>query len=171
MGLGAGFKLKDPKDKEREKDNIKLKGEKHKSKHKDKEKVDDDTPPYDVYAPSGWTSILEDWLCNGGGCTTSTNDPDASSSSAFSSPKHLSTGNLPDRVAAKEQWKGLYHPVIKHRMMGLYLTVYVHRAIRGLVRGDLNHRLCYVTLLIAWSRDFEVCRDGWVNRGSCGEQR
>lgn len=146
MGLGAGFKLKDPKDKEREKDNIKVKGEKHKSKHKEKEKDDDDTPSYDVYAPSGWTSILEDWLCNGGGYTTNAESLTDSSGSVFGSPRHLSTGNLHERVAAKEQWKGLYHPVIKHRMMGLYLTVYVHRDIRGLVRGDSNCRLCCVIL-------------------------
>jgi hypothetical protein len=57
-------------------------------------------------------------------------------SSPFPPSKQLSTGNLPERMAGKEQWKGPYQPLIKHRMMGLYLTVYIHRDIRTLVRGE-----------------------------------
>jgi hypothetical protein len=147
MGLGAGFKLKDLKDKERDKENIKEskdKGDKHKSKQKDKEKDrdrDDDDLSHDIYAPPGWTSILEDWLCNGGGCTmnaksSSLFEAGTSPSPLFPPPKHRSTGSLPERAAGKEQCKGPYQPLIKHRMMGLYLTVYIHRDIRTLVRGQ-----------------------------------
>lgn len=137
MGLGAGFKLKDFKDKERDKENIrdnKDKGEKHKLKQKDKDKDDEDLS-LDIYAPSGWTSILEDWLCSG---TKSSNlfTAGASSSPPFPPPKQLSTCDFPECVVGKEQWKGLYQPLIKHRMMGLYLTVYIHRDIRTLVRGE-----------------------------------
>jgi hypothetical protein len=135
MGLGAGFRLKDLKDKERDKENIKDskdKGDKHKSKQKDKDKDrDEEDASHDVYAPSGWTSILDDWLCNGSGCTSNTKY----SSPLFPPVNHLSTGNLPERATGKEQWKGPYQPLIKHRMMGLYLTVYIHRDIRTLVRG------------------------------------
>jgi hypothetical protein len=137
MGLGAGFKLKDLKDKE----NIKDKSDKYKSKQKDKvkEKEDDDIS-HDIYAPTGWTSLLEDWLCNGSGCT------DAKASNSFAAgtspsplllpPKHLSAGNLSEYAGGKEQWKGPYQTLIKHRMMGLYLAVYIHRDIRTLVRGE-----------------------------------
>lgn len=134
MGLGAGFKLKDLKDKEREKENIKEKdkGERHKLK-KEREKDDEDPSSNDAYAPSGWTSILEDWLCNGVGLTT---NKTASSLSSPGTPpaKHQSPGGQ-QRSSAKEQWKGPYQPLIKERMMGLYLTVFVHRDIRNLVRG------------------------------------
>jgi hypothetical protein len=142
MGLGAGFKLKDLKDKEREKENIKDtkdKGERPKSKHKDKEKEkNEEDLSHDVYAASGWTSILEDWLCNGSGCTTDAKSSSLSATGTSPSPpsKRLSTGDLHERVAGKEQWKGPYQPLIKHRMMGLYLTVYIHRDIRSLVRGE-----------------------------------
>jgi len=148
MGLGAGFKLKDLKDKERDKENIKEskdKGDKHKSKQKDKDKEKDkggcdDDLSHDIYAPPGWTSILEDWLCNGSGCTMNTKpsslfEAGTSPSPPFPPPIHRSTGNLPERTAGKEQCKGPYQPLTKHRMMGLYLTVYIHRDIRTLVRG------------------------------------
>lgn len=142
MGLGAGFKLKDLKDKEREKENIKEKdkGEKHKSKHKEKEREkEEDDPGHDANAPSGWTSILEDWFCNGGGSMAGA--PRHSSAqhippaAAVPSTHDVSSGNIADR-AVKEHKKGPYHPLIKHRMMGLYLTVFIHKDIRGLVQGE-----------------------------------
>jgi hypothetical protein len=144
MGLGAGFKLKDLKDKERDKENIKEgkdKGDKYKSKQKDKDRDrDDDDLSHDIYAPPGWTSILEDWFCNGSGCTMTTKssslfEAGTSPSPPFPPPIHRSTGSLPERTAGKEQCKGPYQLLIKHRMMGLYLTVYIHRDIRTLVRG------------------------------------
>lgn len=140
MGLGAGFKLKESKDKEKDKENIKKeeKIERHKSK-KEKGHADEDLSSHDVYAPSGWTSILEDWLCNGSGCKTKATESGMSNSPpspGLPPPKHMSTGNLPDHTSNKEQWKGPYVPLIKERMMGLYLTVFIHRDIRSLVRGQ-----------------------------------
>ena len=125
MGLGAGFKLKEPKEKERDKENIKKgdKPERHRSKkHKSDEEDDAD-------APSGWTSILEDWFCNGSGISTNTMDSPPSPSPY--QKKHMSTGNIPERVS----WKGPYQLLIKERMMGLSLTVFIHRDMRSLVRG------------------------------------
>ena len=139
MGLGAGFKLKDLKDKERDKEyikDVKDKSErpKPKQKDKDKDKTEEDLS-HDVYAPAGWTSILEDWLCNGAGCTSNIKLP-TSPASAPSPSQYHSAGSDQERTIEKEQWKGPYQPLIKHRMMGLYLTVYIHRDIRSLVRGD-----------------------------------
>ena len=126
MGLGA-VKLKEPREKERDKENIKKddKPERHKSK-KHKSDEEDDTD-----APSGWTSILEDWFCNGSGISIDMTDPP--SCPGPRQTRHVSTGNIPDRVS----WKGPYRPLIKERMMGLYLTVFIHRDMRSLVRGKL----------------------------------
>lgn len=137
MGLGAGFKLKESKEKERDKENIKKddKPERHKSK-KHKSDEEDDA---DVH--SGWTSILEDWFCNGSGISINMTDPP--SGSGHYQTRHMSTGNIPHRVS----WKGPYQPLIKERMMGLYLTVFIHRDMRGLVRG----RSCQLNALASSS--------------------
>ena len=66
MGLGAGFKLLE-KDREKsddsEKDADKVRQHKFdRSKHS---KSLDDLSPYEHL--SGWTSMVEEWLCRGGG--------------------------------------------------------------------------------------------------------
>jgi|SRR5882762_4696687 hypothetical protein len=149
MGLGAGFKLKDPKDKERDKENVNIKDikDKPKLKHKDKDREkNEEHLHHEVYASSGWTSILEDWLCNGIGSIANTKPSGLYASGSPPDPpsNRLSGGNLHERVAEKEQWKGPYQPLIKHRMMGLYLTVYIHRDIRSLVRGKYRSHRCSI---------------------------
>lgn len=139
MGLGAGFKLIDKdkdKDKDRDKDNQKARArddenEKPRSKHREREK--DDIPksrknpeePHDT--PSGWTSMIEDWLCHGGGAGLRTSSPTVAD---VGFPKPLSP-----RIPSKEPRKGPYQLLVKERMMGIYLAVYIHREIRPLVRG------------------------------------
>jgi hypothetical protein len=125
MGIGAGFKLKD----------------KDKAKEKDKEKDDlsklrksfEDAPPDHSttnFGLTGWTSIVENWLCYGGGKPTS-----AHSSAAQADSSHSSTSpELPPRIP-KDLRKGPYQMLIKERMMGIYLAIYIHRDIRPFVEG------------------------------------
>ncbi|KAJ3509060.1 hypothetical protein NLJ89_g5423 [Agrocybe chaxingu] len=132
MGLGAGFKILDNKDREKsregEKEYDKVK-EKTKDKTKDKERVDDaqaeEAAPENPTA--GWTSMVEDWLCHGGGCTSRTNSP---STTDVSLPRPLMR-----HKSAKESRKGPYQLLIKERLMGIYLAIYVHRDVKPFVRG------------------------------------
>ena len=103
LGLGAGFKLieKDHRDKD------KLKEKEHDSSHakcKEREEVDEsnkDVP----YIPSGWTSMIEDWLCSG------TQLHDASSQGAHlerhehPEMRSLSEGDLTRNVTGRDQGK------------------------------------------------------------------
>lgn len=131
MGLGAGFKLKEAKEREKENIKDKEKAEKHRSRAKEK---DEEDLFHDPHAHSGWTSVLEDWLCNGGGCVAYQKATATSTAVPPSPGLHRSAT---DRVPTKEvaAGKGPYQQLIKHRMMGLYLAVYIHRDIRSLVRG------------------------------------
>ncbi|KAK0480241.1 inositol polyphosphate phosphatase [Armillaria novae-zelandiae] len=120
MGLGAGFKLieKDDKDKDR--------SSKHSIKDdtvRSKKNVED--PPHE--ALTGWTSMVEDWLCHGGSCGTRVSSP---TTSDISMPKALSP-----RITSKEPRKGPYQLLIKERMMGIYLAVYIHRDLKSHVEG------------------------------------
>lgn len=90
--------------------------------------------------PYGWTSILEDWYINGG-LSAPQAVPDGyaaagyldSSEIAFSA-KAKSTGDLNARINTHK--KGPYELLVKERMMGIYLAIFIHRDIRGLVRGE-----------------------------------
>ena len=105
MGLGAGFGLKDKKEE------LIL--------PTDLEQPDLTSIPY------GWTAILEDWLSYGGGLKSE------------SSAAVRNKSDFKRRVSTKAvlSRKGPYEILIKERMMGLYLAVYVHREIKHLVRG------------------------------------
>ncbi|KAL0954741.1 hypothetical protein HGRIS_003693 [Hohenbuehelia grisea] len=125
MGIGAGFKLKE-NHKNRDKD---PEGEKEKKpKHIMKEDNDHTVKPrgslesdVTTNSPSGWTSIVEDWLCHGGGYAVS---------------EIKSTGDA-NRIPSpmKASRKGPYTLLVKERLMGIYLAVYIHRDLRGLIRG------------------------------------
>jgi len=128
MGLGAGFKLKD---KEKE-DKSEL--SRHKSKHslhdselslRSREKEAKDSHEG---APSGWTQMIEDWLCHAAGSRTrSLSSPVASD---IGVPKPLAA-----RTPAKEAKKGPYQLLVKERMMGIYMAIYVHRDVRSYIKG------------------------------------
>ncbi|KAL4066753.1 hypothetical protein J3A83DRAFT_4374808 [Scleroderma citrinum] len=148
MGLGAGIKI-GAADKDREKD--KEKDEKEHKDHYDKShfyhrrkdrdrdeatrswKSSDDLPEQVVvhYNQSGWTSILDHWLCHRTQANPLVNG-DPAFKDLTSSPKRQS---LHRRVTVKDSDKGPYVPLIKERMMGLYLSVYIHRDLRHLVEG------------------------------------
>lgn len=148
MGLGAGpFKRRD-KDKE---------------KHRDKDEppskrrsLDDERDTHDPAAnpPSGWTYILEDWFCNGNGIDPAP-APAVSKSAMHPAPgdplstapapvRSLSTDDVAWRARAKasseERRKGPYELLIKERLMGIYLAVFVKRDVKPLVKGRCHIR-------------------------------
>ncbi|TFY82780.1 hypothetical protein EWM64_g1237 [Hericium alpestre] len=160
MGLGAGFKLKD-KDKEREKDKDKDR-EKEKDPHAHKEseereryrenlkelqhrllKQRDLEADEHSHHPSGWTSILEDWFCHGirdiGARALGRADSHGHhlKEALKESDRAFSDGDLKRRPTHKsvEHRKGPYEMLVKERMMGIYLAVFVHRDARHLVDG------------------------------------
>ena len=123
LGLGAGFKLKD----------------KDKAHEKERETVQDLEP-----APSagsyGWTAILEDWYCHAGSAHVIDKKRgfrNVPSIPGFPISVTSSVPDLKQRDAARTppERKGPYEILIKERMMGLYLAVYVHRDIKHLVQG------------------------------------
>ncbi|KAG6336357.1 hypothetical protein ID866_2714 [Astraeus odoratus] len=156
MGLGAGFRI-GAADKDREKDKEKEEKEKEKEhkdlyeknhlhpvyhhKRKDRErdevtrswKSSDDLLEQVVhYNQSGWTSMLDHWLCHRTQANLQVNGDPANHKDLRSSPKRHS---LHRRITVKDADKGPYVPLIKERMMGLYLSIYIHRDLRHLVEG------------------------------------
>ncbi|KAJ7574421.1 hypothetical protein C8J56DRAFT_1017375 [Mycena floridula] len=83
----------------------------------------------DLERARGWTWMVEDWLCHGGSsiARASVVTP---TSSEISMPRPLSA-----RALSKESKKGPYQLLIKERMMGIYLAVFIHRDLRPFVRG------------------------------------
>ena len=84
--------------------------------------------------------MLEDWFCHGGRLAVAphhpANDSDTmtkNSDDISVSPKAKSTGDLNGRMQAMQ--RGPYELLIKERMMGLYLVVFIKRDCRNLVRG------------------------------------
>jgi len=128
MGLAAGFKILDKdrdKSKEFDKDY-----DKPNQKSKEKERADDLRPhkPEEESEgpPTGWTSILEDFLCNNG-ISTRSGSP---STAEIGLPRPLIR-----QKSAKESRKGPYQLLIKDRLMGIYMAVFIHRDLKPLVRG------------------------------------
>jgi hypothetical protein len=116
MGLGAGFKLKD----------------------KEKELASSaESEPDLASMPYGWTAILEDWLSHAGGSNLDPSSFGRNSPHAGGDPHCVPVPALKRRITTKAavSRKGPYEILIKERMMGLYLAVYVHREIKHLVRG------------------------------------
>ena len=117
MGLGAGFKIKD----------------------KEKESPSPiDSEPDLASMPYGWTAILEDWLSHAGGSKPEPSPITGNGSRKVNGePRPPIPPNLKRRITTKAavSQKGPYEILIKERMMGLYLAVYIHREIKHLVRG------------------------------------
>ncbi|KAH8979602.1 DNase I-like protein [Lactarius hatsudake] len=142
LGLG-GFKLgSGDKDKEKEKDKDK---DRDKEKEKDREtdghepseslgerrisKSDHEEP---VPHTSGWTSILEDFFVHGLPIV----GPGARAKEKHS---HSDLGRAYLNADAKRRpvtgTKGPYEMLVKERMMGIYLAIFVHRDAKHLVQG------------------------------------
>ncbi|KDR76398.1 hypothetical protein GALMADRAFT_247864 [Galerina marginata CBS 339.88] len=126
MGLTAGFKILDKdRDKSKEFDKDHEKPALSKSKEKDRDEEDEELEN----PPSGWTSMVEDYLCHNGGSPSRTGSP-STADVGFPRP-------LMRRKSAKEKEprKGPYQLLIKDRLMGIYLAIYIHRDLKPLVRG------------------------------------
>jgi hypothetical protein len=140
MGLAAGFKSKEEKEKDLErhksskhKDHTPKDGEPSrpsKKKDSDKEKEKEDVIPEGV---SGWTAMIEDKLCYAGALSAAAAAAKAVSpaTSEISIPKPLSP-----KLPSKEPKKGPYQLLIKERLMGIYLAVYIHRDLKSFVKGN-----------------------------------
>ncbi|KAI0297268.1 Endonuclease/exonuclease/phosphatase [Multifurca ochricompacta] len=136
LGLGAGFKLGGDKDKDKDKD-------KDRDRDRDNEgyehselllerrapKAENDEP---VPHTSGWTSTLEDFLVQG----LTIVGPGARVKHKSSHPDLGPTSSTGDiRRRPKTGAKGPYEMLVKERMMGIYLAVFVHRDAKHFVRG------------------------------------
>lgn len=125
--------------------------------------------------PAGWTSVVEDWLCNGG---------------TFELPKAPKTpkivevvGNVVTRAvpgtpalalkrtnSIKEPKKGPYQFLAKERLMGIYLAIYVHRDLKPLIKGMRLHPLHLCRDANQLCRYFKVCCHRRVDWWSCRQQ-
>lgn len=123
MGLAASFKILD-------KDRDKLKEvDKENERPREKDRNDDTKVEEDAeYPPVGWTSMVEDYLCNCGGSTSRTASP-STADVGFPRP-------LMRQKSSKETRKGPYQLLIKERLMGIYMAVYIYRDLKPFVRGS-----------------------------------
>lgn len=118
MGLGAGFKLVD-KDRERVRETDL--DDKPSAESKEKERREDEAIIHEKVI-SGWTQMVEDWLCHGSGPSTR--------STEISTPRPLAK-----QKSIREPRRGPYQLLIKDRLMGIYLALYIHRDLKPLVQG------------------------------------
>ena len=121
MAFGAGFKLNN-KDNSRSKHS--LLPDADESIHRKSGEIELLSPTLDKnhehhHPPSSWSSILENWYCHP--TTVGPQGPVASD-------PNLKTQHEVQRI-------GPYELLIKERMMGLYLAVFIHREARPFVRG------------------------------------
>ncbi|KAA1467365.1 DNase I-like protein [Dentipellis sp. KUC8613] len=92
---------------------------------------------------SGWTSILEDWFCHGIRDIGASAKPPSRLDSPFLKEglkdvdRAFSEADIKKRPTTKgiEHRKGPYEMLVKERMMGIYLAIFVHRDARHLVKG------------------------------------
>lgn len=133
----------------------------------------------------GWSAMLEEWHCHGGppppvhpnpstsqlqGLNNNSKPPlldvPISDEECMIPPKAKSTGDLALRMTPTVAEKGPYELLVKERMMGIYLAVFINRDIKGLVRGLHKHCLHGhdVDSEITFKRYLEGCCHGRVDR-------
>lgn len=166
MGLGAGFKWHDrDRDKEKEGEKMKDKAKEpqgvERSKSRREKKKEEDILQESTH--SGWTTMCEDWLCNGAGFELRSGSPTVADVSA---PKPLAR-----RATSKEPRKGPYQLLVKERLMGIYVAIYIHRDVRNLVKGAAFVLRCRERLLTAAYRNVQVRCYGWSDWRACRQQR
>ncbi|KAJ3744193.1 inositol polyphosphate phosphatase [Lentinula detonsa] len=131
MGLGAGFKLKEDRDRDKDKDEKARPSRPSHGQESLKSKKSNSTDEYIQEVAnhnSGWTSVVEDWLCHGGSLAraTSPTTPD------ISIPKPLSPRSEMKESTGK---KGPYQLLCKERLLGIYLAMYIHRDLKPWVES------------------------------------
>ena len=122
-------------------------GDKEKDKDRDRDRPNDEREPaeslHERRAPKseseepaphthGWTSILEDFFVHGLAIV----GPGARTRDRNSYPelgRSSSSGDIKRRL--RMGTRGPYEMLVKERMMGIYLAVFVHRDAKHLVRG------------------------------------
>lgn len=165
MGLAAGLNKKKDRDRSRDRDREgkshktkyreRLRG-KDREKGRDKgHTVLDDEPdsPEDASftslhasahtGPSGWSAVLENWysrrlatvLAKSNSTATDVGDDSDSEIRRPRSPTKM--GRRMDDKGQTPHALGPYELLVKERMMGIYLAVYIYRDIKHLVRGSL----------------------------------
>ncbi|KAI0366340.1 hypothetical protein BV20DRAFT_972066 [Pilatotrama ljubarskyi] len=120
MALGAGFKL-NSKDNSRSRHSL-LPQDADDALRKSAETdllTPTEKPHEHHHPPSSWSSVLENWYCH---------PPVAGTKDAVASDPNLKTHHEAQRI-------GPYELLVKERMMGLYLAVFIHREAKPLVRG------------------------------------
>lgn len=147
MGLTAGFKIGE-KDREKLKNGIQdEKTDADVFEEKREEIRDNEKLP-------GWTQLVEDWLCNGIGSKTGSPSP-----VQIGTPKPLVR-----KKSCREPRRGPYQLLIKDRLMGIYLAVYIHRDLKPLVQGIIFIMFYRRSELNHLHRDVQVlshCRVNW----------
>ncbi|CAL1715956.1 unnamed protein product [Somion occarium] len=102
-----------------------------------------------AHGPYGWSSMLEEWYTQGVNPLSTEavvppptlldvpigDERDRRNEEIVISPKAQSTGDLNARMSLLASNRGPYELLVKERMMGLYIAVFVHRDVRPLVRG------------------------------------
>ncbi|OCH90353.1 DNase I-like protein [Obba rivulosa] len=86
------------------------------------------------HAAPGWSSILEDWYC---GPQPKLQAPSLALTSASAAKANLDVPIpiTPGEIEPRAPTIGPYELLVKERMMGLYLAVFINRDIKHLVRG------------------------------------
>jgi len=178
LGLGAGFKLGSG-EKEKEKDR-----ECDKDKDKDPDHVEQEPPEpliekrgpkveqrdeEPVPHTSGWTSILEDFFVHG----MTVVGPSARAKDKGSQTELGRSSSANDiRRRPKIGTRGPYEMLVKERLMGIYLAVFVHRDAKHLVQSASTPTHCTRSVLNAPSvRHVQVRGHRRTNRWTAGQQR
>ncbi|TDL25516.1 DNase I-like protein [Rickenella mellea] len=153
MAIGAGLKKRD---KEKAKEKVKSPRSKHKEKFRGRDKdtdvvpLDDDSDSplaplfpenpshHHLGVPTGWTSMLENWF--GSGLPSLPHNSSSTSLPLAPEPDVdpgllLQPNDTPRKSSDNNQPMGPYKLLLKERMMGLYLAVFIHRDVQHLVRG------------------------------------
>ncbi|KAJ3867038.1 inositol polyphosphate phosphatase [Lentinula novae-zelandiae] len=131
MGLGAGFKLKEDRDKDKEEKprSSKPSHGQESLKYKKSSGTDEYTQETATHN-SGWTSIVEDWLCHGGSMARAAS-PTTSDTGVHKPLSPRTALTVKDSTAKK----GPYQLLCKERLLGIYLAMYVHRDLKPLVES------------------------------------
>ena len=125
MAFGAGFKINN-KDNSRSRHSLLPDPDEppsRKSAEFDLALTADKTNEHHHHPPSSWSSILENWY-------------------SHPSPPPHTTSDPSQHPQNESQRVGPYELLIKERMMGLYLAIFVHREARPFVRGQLLFLHC-----------------------------
>ncbi|TRM64965.1 hypothetical protein BD626DRAFT_400217 [Schizophyllum amplum] len=140
MALGAGFRFNTDRDKESSLRVTRSDTDSHISSHSRKSQKHLSPEEDTSGGASGWTSMIDDWLCTGHPPSPSLHkSPSSSSIKGSNSQRPLlrrRRSSEPMPAKTHSQCRGPYVLLSKERLMGIYLAVYVHRDLRPFIRGS-----------------------------------